>query len=206
MTNKTLVAMPMKAFDQAKSRLAEVMTDDRRERLARSLFLRTQRFFASNFAGFDRLVVTPSRRVCDECSRVGAQALLEPGVEGLNAASQRAIRWATEQGYANILLIPGDVPVWIRSEVRQLLEHARSHDVVIAQARDGGTNALLVRLPTDLRVAYGVNSSNVHLQNAVANRLSAIICKQPFLAHDLDVPADCAILASRRPGRLLERS
>lgn len=205
MTGRVLIAMPMKPFDQAKSRLAEVLADDQRERLARALFLRTQRFFAAHFAEFDRLVVTPSEAVQSVCDRVGAQSLLEPGVDGLNVASARAVQWATERGYTSVLLIPGDVPVWVRSEVNMLLDQGKRHSVVIAQARDRGTNALLLRLPTTFKCCYGANSSNVHLRTARDAGLSAIVCKPPFLAHDLDVPADCAVLISNRLGALVER-
>jgi 2-phospho-L-lactate guanylyltransferase len=196
----------MKPFDQAKSRLAEVLADDQRERLARALFLRTQRFFAAHFAEFDRLVVTPSRTVQGVCDRVGAQCLLEPGLDGLNVASARAAQWAAERDYTSVLFIPGDVPVWVRSEVNMLLDQGRQHSVVIAQARDSGTNAILLRLPTAFKFCYGPNSSNVHLRSARDAGLSVIVCKPPFLAHDLDVPADCAVLASSRQGALTERS
>lgn len=198
MTERVLVVTPMKAFDQAKSRLAEVMADSQRERLARALFLRTQRFFASHYAGFDRLVVTPSPLVAQLARQVGTGALLEPGADGLNVACGRAIRWATGHGYSSILLIPGDVPVWVRREVNVLLDHGRRHRVVIAQSRDGGTNALLLKLPTAFNCRYGPDSSHMHLRSARDAGLSAVLCKLPFLAHDLDVPADCAILASKR--------
>lgn len=193
-----LVAMPMKPFELAKSRLAEMLADEQRERLARALFLRTQRFFALHFADFDRLVVTQSEDVRRLSERVGSECLLEPGVDGLNLASARAVRWAGERGYESVLLIPGDVPVWVRSEVNLLLDQARQHGAVIAQARDGGTNALLLRLPAAFGFCYGPDSSNTHLHAARDAGVSAVVCKLPFLAHDLDVPADCAVLAANR--------
>jgi 2-phospho-L-lactate guanylyltransferase len=191
MNSRVLVAMPMKPFDQAKSRLADVMPREQRERLARVLFLRTQRFFATHFGDFDRLVVTPSQGVKHACRRIGAECLMEPGVEGMNVAAMRAIGWAAERGYSKILLIPGDVPVWMRSEVHMLIGLGNRHDVVIARARDGGTNALLLGLPNQFQCSYGSNSSLVHQQAALDAGLTAWVCKPPFLAHDLDVPADC---------------
>jgi 2-phospho-L-lactate/phosphoenolpyruvate guanylyltransferase len=204
-TSRLLIAMPMKPFEQAKSRLAAVLPDDQRERLARALFLRTQRFFATHFSAFDRLVVSPSEEVRDMCTRVQAHCLLEPGLDGLNVAAARAIAWANLRGYDRVLLIPGDVPVWVRSEVNTLLHHGLQHQVVIAQARDGGTNALLLRLPTPFACRYGHDSAAAHRQVAREAGLSAIVCKPPFLAHDLDVPADCAVLAARNSRVLLER-
>lgn len=206
MISRMLVAMPMKPFDQAKSRLSGVLADEQRDRLARALFLRTQRFFAVHFAGFDRLVVTPSEVVRSVCERVSTRCLLEPALDGLNIASERAVQWATERGYESVLLIPGDVPVWVRSEVNMLLDHGTKYSAVIAQARDNGTNALLLRLPTAFSFCYGPNSSNAHLRAARDAGISAVVCKLPFLAHDLDVPADCAVLAARRQGATTLRS
>lgn len=193
MTGRVLVAMPMKPFESAKTRLAPLLSAPQRERLVRALFFRTQRFFATRFGEFERLVVTPSLAVLDASRRAGALGLLEPGLEGLDAAAARACRWAAEHGYAKVLLIPGDIPVWICAEVQQLLAEGARHDVVVARARDGGTNALLVRVPTVLRFSYGQNSSELHYLAARGAGLSAVVCRPPFLAHDLDVPADCLL-------------
>jgi 2-phospho-L-lactate guanylyltransferase len=193
MSNRILVAMPMKPFIEAKSRLANTLPQPQRERLARSLFLSTQRFFASEFPQFDRLVVTSSSEVQGECWRVGARCLLESSVAGLNVAAARAVDWACMQGYDKLLLIPGDVPVWMRGEVRALFDAGREHDVVIARARDGGTNALLLRLPTPFEFRYGPDSAAGHLHVAQTAGLSVITYQLPFLAHDIDVPADCLL-------------
>jgi 2-phospho-L-lactate guanylyltransferase len=190
--------MPMKPFAQAKSRLAAAMSPVQRERMVHALFLRTQRFFAIQFPDFDRLVVTPSVQVREACWRIGARCLLEPRLDGLNVAANRGLDWACKQGYERVLIVPGDVPVWMRGEVNTVLELGGRHDVVIAKARDGGTNALLLRLPADsFDFRYGPDSAAAHLRAALAAGLSAATCQPPFLAHDLDVPADCLLDRAR---------
>jgi len=193
MTDRILVAMPMKPFIDAKSRLAAAIAQPQRERLVQALFLRTQRFFASQFPEFDRLVVTPSAEVQRACWRVGARCLLESGLAGLNTAAARAVDWACIQGYDKVLVVPGDVPVWMRGEVGALLDVGRAHDVVVARAHDGGTNAVLLRLPTAFEFRYGPDSAAAHLRGAHRAGLSAVTCQLPFLAHDIDVPADCLL-------------
>jgi 2-phospho-L-lactate/phosphoenolpyruvate guanylyltransferase len=200
---RTVVAMPVKSFDSAKSRLAGTMPGARRERLARALFLRTQRFFASSFPEFDRVIVTPSVDVQKLCERVAAKCVLEPRLEGLNKAAERATDWATLQGYDRIVVIPSDIPVWIRSEVNLLLDCAASHDVVVARAHDGGTNALVITLPARFEFCYGPNSAARHLESAWSSGLSAAACRPLFLSHDLDTPEDCLVYAVSRS---LERS
>lgn len=193
MMQPLLVAMPMKAFDQAKSRLSPAMTPAQRQRLSRSLFGRTQVFFSGCFPAMDRLVVTPSQEVRALALASGAAVALEVSPQGLNAAAQRAIEYAGAHGYRQLLIIPGDIPVWLRTEVQALLALGSRHEVVIARARDGGTNALLLRLPTPLRCAYGEESAQRHESMARSAGLSVAVCQPPFMAHDIDRPQDCLL-------------
>lgn len=197
MTPSLLVALPMKAFDQAKSRLSPVLAPVQRQRLSRALLLRTLAFFGHGFPGVDRLVVTPSQEVRAAALASGAAVALEPAPQGLDAAAQRAIEYATAHGYRQLLLIPGDIPVWLRSEVQTLLEWGGRREVVIARARDGGTNALLLRLPTPLRCAYGEDSAHRHERLARGAGLSVAVCQPPFMARDIDRPQDCLLHRGR---------
>ncbi|WP_326537924.1 2-phospho-L-lactate guanylyltransferase [Pseudorhodoferax sp.] len=194
----TAVVIPMKPFALAKSRMAAAMTPPQRQRLVRALFLRTQRFFATQFPRMDRVVVTPCPAVQALCARVGATAILEPGLDGLDAAAARARGWATERGYGRMLLVPGDIPVWTRREVHALLAAGAAHEVVVARARDGGTNALLLALPNRMPFRYGPQSAARHAQAAADAGHSVAVCRLPFLAHDLDVPGDCLVLSADR--------
>lgn len=197
MTRSLLVAMPMKAFDQAKSRLSPALSPVQRQRLSRALFERTQAFFGGCFPGLDRLVVTPSPEVRDAALACGAAVSLEPAPQGLDAAAQRAIDYAAARGYRQLLIVPGDIPVWLRSELHALLALGDWREVVIARARDGGTNALLLRLPTPLRCAYGEDSAQRHERAARGAGLSVAVCQPPFMAHDIDRPQDCLLHRSR---------
>lgn len=192
-----LVALPMKAFDQAKSRLSPAMAPAQRQRLSRALFGRTQAFFGACFPALDRLVVTPSQEVRAAALAGGAAVALEPSPQGLDAAAQQALDYASAHGYAQLLIIPGDIPVWLRTEVRALLALGERHEVVIARARDGGTNALLLRLPTRFRCAYGEDSARRHADAARSAGLSVAVCQLPFMAHDIDRPQDCLLHRSR---------
>lgn len=197
---RTAVAMPVKPFDRAKSRLAGVLSNHQRERCAQALFLRTQRFFAGNYPGFDRVVITASPRIQALSARVAASCVMEPAVEGVNKAATRAIDWASRHGYERLILIPGDVPVWVRSEVNLLLECAELHDVVVARAHDGGTNALVLSLPTPFECRYGPNSAARHVEAGRSAGLTAALCRPAFLARDLDTPEDLLLLGpARRP-------
>ncbi|MES2999638.1 MAG: 2-phospho-L-lactate guanylyltransferase [Pseudomonadota bacterium] len=194
---KTVVAIPMKDAAESKTRLAGAMSAVQRERMALALFRRAQTFFAVQFPGFERLVVTPSPRIAAMATDAGAVSLMEQGPCGLNHAAGCAFRWAREHGFDRLLVVPADIPVWLRAEVDELLEHGRTHPLVIARAHDGGTNALLIDLTQAVHFdfRYGPDSASRHGQAAADAALCSTTRTWPFLSHDIDTVDDCLVLA-----------
>lgn len=200
MSNKLLMIMPMKTPALAKARLSQVLPAHRREDLAFTLFVRSQLFWARRFAQVDRLVVTPSPFLKPLCEALGAACLLEADMAGLNVAAARGCRWARQRGYGQVLLMPADMAVWCVREIRLLLDMGQRHEVVIVPSRDGGTNALLLRMSAmaadvgradgGLRFCYGPGSAMAHYGAASERGLSVVFCCLPNLSRDVDWPAD----------------
>jgi 2-phospho-L-lactate guanylyltransferase len=94
-----------------------------------------------------------------------------------------------------------DLPYLAADDIAALIEAGRGSPVVIAEAKDGGTNALLVRPPTILEFSFatGQPSARRHAERASAAGLEPVIVKRPGLARDIDTPADLAALASDHP-------
>ncbi|MDP4021995.1 2-phospho-L-lactate guanylyltransferase [Methylobacterium sp. NEAU 140] len=197
---RILFAMPMKDVRLAKTRLAPILDDDRRERVAYHMFEDSQRFFADRFPSVDRLVVTPSERIAGAARALGAWALVEPTTAGLNAAARRARLWATERRYDGIVIIPCDIAFWVAEEIEELVESGNENDVVVAPSIDGGTNALSLRLPSTLPFRYGPQSADRHLAEARARGLTTAQCHLAFLSHDLDTPEDLAAFGRTNAG------
>lgn len=194
---KTLVVIPMKELGQAKSRLSLALDAHQRERLVLGLFDRTLAFFHSTFPQFDVRILTASAELAVRTHAAGAQVLRENAATGLNAAASRAAQWAVTQDYQRLIIVPADIPVLLREEVEQMLALAGKYDVVIAEARDGGTNMLLMSPPRDIPFQYGLGSALRHETVARANGLSAKRRYLPFLGHDLDTPDDCLVLSQK---------
>ncbi|OAF17039.1 hypothetical protein AYJ54_37480 [Bradyrhizobium centrolobii] len=196
---KTVVAIPMKGPAESKSRLAEALSAAQREQMALALFGRVQTFFATQFPDFERLVVTPSPRIATEAAARSAVALVEESTRGLNKAAKSAFIWAKTRRYDRLLIVPADIPVWLRSELDELLDEGRRFDVVVARAHDGGTNALLIDLMRTDRFdfCYGVDSARRHADAASAAALSSITRQWPFLGHDIDTVGDCLVLSQK---------
>lgn len=191
---RTLVAIPMKDPAQSKSRLSPALSPARRQRLALALFDRTLRFFRTAFPQFDVLVVTASAAVAERSSTAGAAVLNEQAEHGLNAAAVAAAGWAVDRAYARLILVPADIPVLLREEVERMLALGSRCELAIAEARDGGTNMLLMTPPRAFAFQYGHESARRHEAAAHALGMRACRCTLPFMAHDLDTPADCLVL------------
>ncbi|WP_028223137.1 2-phospho-L-lactate guanylyltransferase [Paraburkholderia oxyphila] len=203
---KTLLAIPMKAPARAKTRLAPAMGDHQREQLAMRLFERTVAFFRSNWPDFDVVAVTDdTTQVVTLAARHGAGVLLEAREAGLNAAAGLALRHASAGGYERLVIVPGDVPVWLRAEVRRLLALSQRYELTLAESHDGGTNYLALAPPQPFIFHYGPQSAALHTRSAQECELSVARCRLPFLARDIDTIDDCLVLAHARGRRLPSR-
>jgi len=196
--NRCLLVIPLKPFAQAKSRLAAALNPNEREQLARALFIRSEQFFASAFAAMPRLVVTAEREAAALCS-AGTHILYEEHAEGLNRAAERARDFARTQGYRQILLASADIALWRQTEVLELLQAGKTHDLAIARAHDGGSNALLLRLPASgFAFAYGAQSAAAHQQAAQQAGFTCCLLDLPLLSRDLDLPSDLLLWQAKQ--------
>lgn len=197
MLKKPLIVIPVKGFDEAKSRLGCLFTPDRRATLARRLCERTLRFFRRHMPEYDLLVVTSSSLIADLAKQHGAQALLEPVAEGLSAAAERAADWSRLHGYDAQLLIPADIAHLDESEIRTLLAtYSGSPSVVLCPADDGGTNALLTSPPGAIPFQFGKHSAAAHEEAAMQQGIPCQTIELTHLRFDLDTPADLDTLDS----------
>lgn len=198
---KLCVVIPMKAPQRAKQRLASRLSDSSREKLALNLFESTLVFFNREFASLDVLVVSDSEEILTLAQQHGAFCLFDQGDAGLNGALDSACCWVTAFGYAHQLIIPSDI-AWLDSqEIHCLLRAAGDSDVVIAEAKDGGTNALLTTPPNAIGFHYGVRSALSHHQQATRQALRCCCLQLPHLSLDIDQSDDLALATQQQPTR-----
>lgn len=197
MSMKPLIVIPVKGFDEAKSRLGKTLSPNRRATLARRLCERTLRFFCRHLPEHDLLVVTSSSSIVALAKRHGAHVLEESAAEGLSMAAQRAATWSHLHGYQAQLLIPTDIAHLDEAEVRQLLAaYDGSPGVAICPANDGGTNALLTTPPDAIPFRFGERSSEAHREAALRLGLPCQMIELTHLRFDLDTPEDLDTLNS----------
>jgi len=102
--------IPVKTLHDSKRRLAHLLSAGERAGLI-GRFLDNLLLTLDATPGIDRtLVVTCDPAVVRLARRRGADVLLEPAADGLNAAAERGMAHAAAQGATAVLLLPADLP------------------------------------------------------------------------------------------------
>ncbi len=135
----THAVIPVKTLHDSKRRLAHLLSAEERADLI-GRFLDNLLLTLSATPGIDRtLVVTCDPDVVRLARRRGAEVLLEPAADGLNAAAARGAAHAAAQGATAVLLLPADLP-FVRVEdieamLRPLTADRRPPEEAHAKAR-----------------------------------------------------------------------
>jgi 2-phospho-L-lactate guanylyltransferase len=202
--------LPIKDTDDAKRRLAGVLSATRRQELALAMFedvlatLGRVRELAGIF------VVTADPAAAVIAPRHGARVLSDGAHEGHTVAVAAAARQLSKEA---MLTVPGDIPLVQEEDIRQLIDAHRdtlrrdAGAFIIVPAHDErGSNAVLCAPADAVPLTFGADSFLPHL--AAAKRCG-IEPKVPRVALDIDTPGDLArfveIPSQTRARALLER-
>ena len=175
--------VPVKAFADAKARLAVVLGVAERERLARWTAARV----LAAAGELPTYVACDDEQVAAWAGQHGASILWHPGV-GLNAAVNDSVAELRGAGVTDVIVAHGDLP-----RAHSLAELTTPGTLTLVPDRHGdGTN--VIALPTDLafHFAYGPGSFRRHLAAAIDAGHSVRVRRDPLLAADIDTPDDLA--------------
>lgn len=194
--------LPVKAFTDAKCRLATRYPPKFRERLARAMLQDVIGALAATPALAGIVVVSAHADAQELGRRHGARIFAEDACEGHTAAVMSAARRLAREGCRSMLTLPGDIPCVSDAEVAALLAaHRGTPAFTIAPAHDRmGSNAIVVSPPDAVDLTFGDGSFQRHLDAARAAGIEPTIVALPGLAHDVDEPSDLARIAGMRPG------
>lgn len=184
--------VPVKPFQKAKTRLADMLSQEERESLARNLFQRSVGLLVEmrRFAGV--LVVSRDRHVLRMAAAMGAHTLVEAGSPELNNAVRRALEYVVREGAAGAFIMHADIPFVTAEDIASVIERGqiRPAVVLVPDDRQDGTNGLFLAPPLVIAPAYGVGSFGRH--RALAEQAGAHIevVHAARMALDVDTPAD----------------
>jgi 2-phospho-L-lactate guanylyltransferase len=176
-----VVLLPVKAFGDAKARLAGVLDPAQRARLARWT---AERVVAA--AGeLPVYVACDHDEVAEWATAHGATVLWHPGA-GLNGAVNASMASLRADGVPQVIVAHGDLPY-----PAGLPRIARSGVLTLVPDRRGdGTNVASVPTATGYQLAYGPGSFRRHLDAAMAAGLAVEVRRDPLLGLDIDTAAD----------------
>ncbi len=181
------LVLPVKSLADGKSRLAPHLAPDARRALNTRLLERSLAL-ATGFAGTHRtLVVSHCEEVLARASAAGAYALREPH-PGLNEGLSHACELLGRREGERLIVLACDLPLATAEDLASL---AAQDGVVLATDRAGtGTNALSLPCGLAFQFRYGVNSRQLHTEEADRLSLHCQTVQRPGLAFDLDTAQD----------------
>jgi len=177
------VVIPVKAFSQAKGRLASALDPGQRARLARSMATRVLRAAAP----LPVTVVCEDDEVAAWARAEGAAVSWTPDRDLSDAVTDTCRRLA-EEGIERVVVAHGDLP--FASDL-DLLAWVDPDVVVLVPDRHGrGTNVLSV--PTDVAFAFSYGPDSLERHVAEVERLGLVlrVVNSERLGWDVDEPAD----------------
>lgn len=179
---RAAVVVPIKAFGEAKGRLAEVLDAPARAALARRM--------ASTVLGaaapLPVLVVTSDDEVAAFAGSHGATVVADPG-GGLDAAVRAGVARAADAGFDEVVVAHADLPL---AAGLAALTGAAGACTLVPDRRGDGTNVLVVPADAGFRFAYGPGSFARHVAEAERLGLAVRAVRDARLGWDVDVPED----------------
>ncbi len=188
MTVPAVVAIPIRSFSDAKTRLSAVLSAADRRRLAEAMAERVVHA-AHDLPVF---IISDDEDVTRWAGRRNVE-IVAPGVSGLNESVTVAVRLlaANLPPEGRIIIAHADLP---RAEDLRIVTGA---GIAIAPdtARDG-SNVLSLPARTEFTFRYGPGSFDAHRLEAAERGLELTVIDDVSLALDVDDPADLAALAA----------
>ena len=188
--------VPIKSFDNTKSRLQDLLSAEERSRLSR-LMLQDVLEALLGADGISAVsVVTPELAVSRFAAEIGADTIGDDGTKDLSGAAAAAAHFLSAAGAAAMLLIPADVPMVRSADIDTAIAgHREAPSLTLVEAaEDGGTNLLIASPPEVIPFRFGKNSFRLHLEEGNSAGIAVNTPKIPNLSLDIDRPEDLRIL------------
>lgn len=183
---KTCAIIPVSRFTHAKTRLSPTLSPSEREGLLKAMLMDVSGALARHV---DRvLVISADEDVLEYAYSLGLKILEEEGERDLNGALEQAMEFCFPE-FDRVIITPSDIPLIGKADVGNLLDQASRADVVIAPAKGGGTNTLILR-PSAMNLRFGDCSFFEHIREARDRGLSISVYDSFYLSLDVNTAED----------------
>ncbi|MBI1844784.1 MAG: 2-phospho-L-lactate guanylyltransferase [Actinobacteria bacterium] len=191
------VLIPIKAFAQAKVRLAGVLSTGERRRLATRMAAEVIRAAGT----LPVHVVCDDEEVAEWARTQGAEVVWAPRL-GLNGAVDHGVAVLAAAGISRVIVSHADLP--LAADLTSLLDirpaEPDSHSIdavtLVPDRRRDGTNVAVVPAAAGFHFSYGQGSFRSHCEEAARLGLRVRVTEPAELTLDIDLPSDLALLPS----------
>jgi 2-phospho-L-lactate guanylyltransferase len=188
----TALLIPIKEPNRAKTRLANLLTLEERQRLVWAMFEDVCLSIAASKKAEHIFIVTNFQKATERAHNFGWQVLLEEAQESESASVDWASHLLRKQGFDAVMRLPADLPLVQAEDIDELLsiELKPPKALLVPSSEGTGTNAI-IRAPADLFPSrFGPNSLALHKEEAARTGVECLIVYNERIALDIDEPQD----------------
>lgn len=191
---KTFAIVPVKRFENAKTRLSSMLDTEDRIRLSSLMLEDTLQILSVAPPLTQVIIVSADKRADEIATKHGAKFLPEEKEKGVNSAVALADGYCIEKEAADAtIVIPHDLPLLdtiVISKACELAEKESTCIVICPSVRYDGTNMLLRKPPSVIGTFYETDSYNMHVRTAIKLGIPAKPLLSKSLMYDIDTPED----------------
>jgi 2-phospho-L-lactate guanylyltransferase len=197
---KTYAIVPVKRFENAKTRLSSMLDTDERIRLS-SLMLEDTLQILSVAASLTQVIIVSADKRAEEIARKhGANFLREEKEKGVNSAVALADIYCIKETVDATMVIPQDLPLLDATDISKACELAENESrciVICPSLRYDGTNMLLRKPPSVIATFYDTDSYNMHVKAAIKIGVPVKRFFSKTIMYDVDNPEDALQLIKK---------
>ena len=191
-----MILIPVKSLANAKQRLASMLDQPTRTRLAQAMLFDVLEMLHTCVSPAEVSIVTSDPFAVELSRRFEFQIIADNANRSETDAIEMATQFCEDQGIDSTLVIPADIPLVQASEIERILEGAPVEGSVLVPAADGrGTNAAFRRPAGLFPLRFGNDSFKPHLGAARATDKPCVVLSLAGIALDIDNPSDLRQLA-----------
>jgi 2-phospho-L-lactate/phosphoenolpyruvate guanylyltransferase len=191
-----MILVPVKSLANAKQRLASVLDQPTRAKLAQAMLFDVLETLHTWTNHPDVSIVTSDSFALDLARQFEFQVIHDHKNRSETDAIELATKFCESRRVDSTLVIPGDIPLIQACELEKIFEAAPDQGSVLVPAADGrGTNAAWRRPAGLFPLRFGNDSFKPHLTAARATQKPCVVLSLPGIALDIDNPSDLRQLA-----------
>jgi 2-phospho-L-lactate guanylyltransferase len=190
---QTYAIVPVKRFENAKTRLSSMLNIDDRIRLSSLMLEDTLQILSVAASLTQVIIVSADKRAEAIATKYGANFLREEKEKGVNSAVALADIYCMKQTADATMVIPQDLPLLDAIDISKACELAENESrciVICPSLRYDGTNMLLRKPPSVIATFYDTDSYNMHVKAAIKIGVPVKRFFSKTIMNDVDSPED----------------